>query len=224
MRNLTPVVGLLLLLTAPPVPGDDAAFSGLPAPGMRVRAQIAREYSVSSFKLGERLLEVSGEVVRRDALTLTVVSPNGEEARYPGARARLAGRVVAIDGDSLRLDLDDGKADVLVPWSAIERLDVARREPRQLGGKGAAIGAIVPGIPLGLFGMVVFSMGNLDCESHCSGGAPLLGAALGVGAGALIGGLVGTAMSDDGWEEVKVGLAVAPRPGKGFAGALYLRF
>lgn len=224
MRNPSSIVGLLVLLAVPHVRGGDGSSPALPATGMRVRAQVAREYSVTNFKLGEGLLEVSGDVVRRDPLTLTVVSPNGDEARYPKVRARLTGRVVALDAHWLRLDLDDGKPTVLVPRAAIERLEVSRRTPRQVGGKGAAIGALVPGVPLGLLGAVVFSMGNLDCESNCSSGLPLMGAALGVGTGALIGGLLGSAMSDDGWEDVSVSVGIAPQPGKGIAGGLCLRF
>jgi hypothetical protein len=179
---------------------------------------------VASISFGEGRVEVSGDVVQRDALTLTVASGDGEETRYPRIRARLVGRVVADDADWLRLDLDDGKPNVLVPWVAIERLEVSRRTPRQWGERGAALGAVMPGVPLGLVGAAVFSMGNLDCVSHFDSSLPFIGAALGVGAGAVIGGLVGTALSDDGWDKVSVSVGIAPRPGKGVAGALCLRF
>ena len=113
-----------------------------------------------------------------------------------------------------------------IPWCSITRIDI-RRGSRQRTRTGAAIGAVFPGLPLGLLALSYVAVGNIDCEHQCLGAPMYVGAALvGVGAGVGIGALIGSLVRTDIWEPVpgvQVRASLAPRRG-GIAAGVSVSF
>lgn len=223
MRDPRLGVGVLILLAAQHVQGQDVPSGAALSVGERVRVEIARRYRADRLALDRELVAAPGKIVRRDGLTLTILSRDGRETRYPEPRARLEGRLTAFEADCLTLDLGDGRLEVRVPRLAIDRLEVPRGT-RTLTREGAALGALMPGVPLGFIGMF-FASFRPDCESNCPPeSAAYVGAALGVAIGVGLGALVGSQIRVDRWEKVSVSVSVGPRPGNGVGGAISLRF
>jgi hypothetical protein len=206
-------VGRILLVAVPHAFGEVSPPDAVLSIGDRVRTEIGGQYRAESLFVGEGRVEVSGEVVRRDWLTLTVASLDGRETRYPAVGTRLAGRITALDADGLTLDLGDGKPQVRVPRPAIRGLDVSH-VTRTRAAEGAWFGAL----PLGLLGFLTVGLATGDPGPLC------LGTATGVAVGAGLGALVGSMVKTERWERVSVGMSVGPRPGRGMGAALCLRF
>jgi len=212
-------LGMLLVLAA------QAALGGEPVSGDALKAQGRVRIDTADWHQADGILAekrggVSGEVVRRDGLTLTVRGPDGRETRYPARNARIVGRLTALETAWLTIDPDDGGPEIRVPRGAIRRLE-AFRGVRSRAGEGLVIGAVVPGIPLGFLGLLAGA--NYDCESDCNKNYivfPVVGVAIGAGLGAL----VGNTFRTEQWERVSVGIALQPGRGGGASAALSLRF
>ena len=95
------------------------------------------------------------------------------------------------------------------------------------GGIGAGVyrESVLGDSDTGTLGLVFVGFFNFQCENDCNPeSAKFVGAAVGVAIGAGLGAAVGSRIQVDRWEEVSVGFAVGPRPGKGVAWAFSLSF
>jgi hypothetical protein len=123
---------------------------------------------------------------------------------------RLVGRLVAQDERSLTLQIQENKAPVVVPRTAISRVEESLRPGRK--GRGALIGAALGAGAAAVLGVAAgddCSGDELLCYSH--GEVALVSAALLVPLGTLIGAL---ASPGERWRPVssghRVGVSLAP--------------
>ena len=153
----------------------------------------------------------------------------------PGSRVRLTpaytdtsvgragriieGRLVSMDHDSVTITLKGNTRQLSLPFSAVDRLDVAAGRDR---GKGALIGATIGGGLAAGFGLVTI---------HCSEPQPCIGSKGGWVAtygmlGAIVGGITGLMIGTAKWDHVDVPLKVAITPlrGGGVGAGLAMRF
>lgn len=129
-----------------------------------------------------------------------------------GTTSRIAGRLQALNGDSLQLLKKDSSI-TSFDLSSIQRLDRSVGQ-KSLAGRGAAIGAVTGGLVLGL----IATASDTDCsgeEGFCidlfSGGdAFLLGFLPGAVGGSLIGLAIGSAYKTDKWKRVPLDIAFEP--------------
>ena len=136
----------------------------------------------------------------------------------------ITARVVEIAEGSLLLDAGKDRGPLRVDLASLARLDVARGRRSHVR-LGAILGGGAGGAVGGFFGFLAASLDE-NGSSHPAEGA-LLGAAIVGGAGALVGAAIGSAFRTDRWQRLrdqKVQLALAPVPGRGFAGAVVVRF
>ena len=139
---------------------------------------------------------------------------------------KVVGTVLAIQNDTLVLQVEKITNPIRLPFSAITDIQVSRGQRRQVGGgivMGGAIGAGV-GMLLG------FAAGDDDpgILAMSAGDKAAIGAVLLGVAGAGIGGLVGARSSREKWEHVPLGgvaarIGLAPR-GDGVALHVSARF
>lgn len=101
---------------------------------------------------------------------------------------------------------------------------VLERTRRQGAARGAAVGALVAGVPSGLLIAGVAIAGSRDCTDFCGLGTLIVGV-LGVGLTAVmtgVGALIGVANPGHVWRAVptaRIAAGVAPRPPAAVAGA-----
>ncbi|MCU0242311.1 MAG: hypothetical protein MUF51_07795 [Vicinamibacteria bacterium] len=145
--------------------------------------------------------------------------------RSPIAADPLIGTVIEYDDHILRLDLGEREKPLTIPRNSIERLEISR-ESHKLTERGAMIGGILVGLPLGLLGMACGAVANIECRSHCHGDLVWTGGAAGAAIGVGLGALIGSATMHNRWERVpssQIRVQIAPRR-HGFGASLAFKF
>jgi hypothetical protein len=208
-------------------------------PGERCRIQgvlTAVDDAWLTLDLGEKqpLLRIPRvAIVRWETLGLAARGaqplPTGQRIRVVSRDTELggqllAGRLLAIDDETLLLKVADRAQPIRLRRASIGQIEVSRGESSGAG-RGAVIGGVslgVPGAALGLFaaGFACFE------QRHCHP-AYLVGGTAGFVLGAAIGGAIGAAIGStsksERWERVPLSVAVAPQR-RGARAALTLRF
>ena len=134
---------------------------------------------------------------------------------------RVAGKVVAQDGEALTVEVDD-RMPLRVPRGAIATLDVSTARKRAWR-KGLLVGAA-----LGAVAVAASANGDPDCNLHrdlCV--TPLSGAGFGAMLGAAYGAGIGALFKEDRWNRVsteRVRMSLQPTPGRGIRAALSVTF
>jgi hypothetical protein len=177
-------------------------------------------------------------VVRWETLGLAAQGsgplPTGQRVRVVSREAELggqllAGRLLAIDDETLLLKVDDRAEPIRLRRASIGQIEVSRGK-RSGAGKGALIGGVAIGIPAAAFGLLRAAIGAcFMCEGpgphpepdYLAGGT--VGFVLGAAIGGAIGAAIGSASNSERWERVPLSLAVAPQR-RGVRAALTLRF
>ena len=158
--------------------------------------------------------------------------PTGQRIRVVSRELRgqlVAGRLLAIDDETLLLKADDRVQPIRLRRAFIGQIEVSRGK-RSGAGKGALIGGVALGIPAAALGLLRAAFGAcFMCEGPGPHPEPdyLVGDTAGFVLGATIGGTIGAAIGStsksERWERVSLSVAVAPQP-RGARAALTLRF
>ncbi len=111
-------------------------------------------------------------------------------------RGRVVGSVVALSADTCVVK-PEGRAQVALPLASVTSLEVSRERKSNVG-KGAGLGLLIGGAARVLTGFI--AVGAVREGADAGDAAPI--AAMGAGAGLLIGSAIGTASSRERWEAV----------------------
>lgn len=113
--------------------------------------------------------------------------------------------LVRIDSTTLTARPWNGTAEVSIPRTAVTRLQVSMGEKSFTPARGAALGA-----GIGMIAGVAIAAPYAGDESLVTGGTYLIGVAGGLAGGAVLGGLIGTALAER-WRDIP--LAAVPASG-----------
>lgn len=166
------------------------------------------------------LILVFAQVMPARAETPPVPSHGADYVRLRVAeRGLLEGYVVSADAEHFVLFTGGNPPKVAVPVSSI--VTAERKTTRGHAGKGAAIGAVVVGLPFALLGAASHGLSCDEGGPGCGGGsgaaAALVGGGVGAAFGSAIGGAIGALARTDHWEPYRTGprttavLQVRPR-------------